>query len=156
MNQEEQREGSPARTGWSTDHHVSRWQAGSAESFELLYQRFAPLLTYRVRHHGAWSVLGKRFQTEDVVQEIWARVVPAAQNRFTPSGTGSFLAFLGTVAERTMIDLTRRATAVRRDGGEMPVPLESEDADAMSFLNRTPTDTPGDWEVSGGGCWKKC
>jgi len=108
-----------------TDLQVSRWQAGDDSAFETLYQRFAPLLTKRVRRNRLWSVLEAKIQAEDIVQEIWARVVPAAQKSFTPSGPGSFLAFLGTITDRTMVDLLRSATAEKRGSSESARSLDT-------------------------------
>ena len=103
---------------WSTDAHVSRWQAGDAVAFQALHNRFAPLLAARVRRSRVWSLLETRCQIDDVVQEIWARVIPSASAAFAPSGRGSFLRFLGKIADRTMIDLARIQRAAKRGDGE--------------------------------------
>ncbi|MCC6669543.1 MAG: sigma-70 family RNA polymerase sigma factor [Planctomycetes bacterium] len=59
-------------------------------------------------------------QVEDVAQEIWARAVPAVQKGFAEMGPGSFLAFLGKIADRTMIDLARVMSADKRGGVDAP------------------------------------
>jgi RNA polymerase sigma factor (sigma-70 family) len=79
----------------------------------------------RVRRNRLWPVLEGKCQADDVVQEIWARVVSGAKKNFTPSGPGSFLAFLGKVTERTMVDLLRTASAKKRGGGENLRSLDS-------------------------------
>ena len=102
----------------STDFHVSRWLAGDSEAFQALHDRFAPLLEIRVRQHRIWPALVGRHQVEDVVQEIWARVIPSARKAFTPSGPGSFFAYLGKLADRTLIDLVRSQRAAKRGLGQ--------------------------------------
>ena len=100
-----------------TDHHVAHWQLGDESSFEILYRRFAPLLAIRVRRSRIWPALEGRMQLDDVVQEIWARALPAAKKRFKPSGPGSFLAFLGKIADRALVDLLRARSRGKRGGG---------------------------------------
>lgn len=97
---------------------MARWQAGDVTAFELLHRRFAPLLAARVTHSKIWPMLRGRFSVDDVVQEVWTRVVPAVKRSFTPAGPNSFLAFLATVADRTMVDLARRQSASKRGEGE--------------------------------------
>ncbi|MDF1799170.1 MAG: sigma-70 family RNA polymerase sigma factor [Planctomycetota bacterium] len=107
-----------------TDVQVARWQAGDETAFGLLYQRFAPLLALRIRRHRAWPGMQAKLQIEDVVQESWMRVVPGASRTFTPGGEGSFLAFLSKVTDNTLIDLARRASAVKRGDGQAVAALE--------------------------------
>ena len=112
--------------GLPTDLHVARWQAGDETAFEILHRRFAPLILMRVRRNRLWPMLKPKFQPDDVVQEIWARVVPATKQSFTPSGPGSFLAFLGKITERTLVDLLRTASAMKRGAGEKAHPLDTQ------------------------------
>ena len=116
----------PPQIGLPTDLHVARWQAGDETAFEILYRRFAPLILMRVRRNRLWPMLEPKLQPDDVVQEIWARVVPAAKQSFTPSGPGSFLAFLGKITERTLVDLLRTASAMKRGAGEKARPLDTQ------------------------------
>ena len=105
----------PGCESWSTDIQVSRWQAGDAAAFRALYDRFAPLLKSRVTgRRRVWPMLNGRFQVEDVVQEIWTRVIPSVRKAFTPSGPGSFCAFLGRLADSTMVDMVRTLRAAKR------------------------------------------
>ena len=110
--------------GWSTDAHVSRWQAGEDAAFVALHQRFAPLLAMRIRGSRLWPLLERSQSVEDLLQTVWTRVLPAARESFTPSGKGSFLAYLGQVADRTAIDEVRRLHAARRNHGERAQSLE--------------------------------
>jgi len=102
---------------WSTDIHVSRWQAGDSEAFRALHDRFAPLLKSRVKKSKVWPMLMGRYQVDDLVQETWARVIPSAQKTYKPSGPGSFYAYLGRLADRTMVDLARLQRAAKRGQG---------------------------------------
>ena len=45
------------------------------------------------------------------------RVVPKVGHSFTPSGSGSFLAYVSKVTDNTLIDLSRRAHATKRGEG---------------------------------------
>ena len=116
----------PGCESWSTDIQVSRWQAGDAAAFRALYDRFAPLLKSRVTgRRRVWPMLNGRFQVEDVVQEIWTRVIPSVRKAFTPSGPGSFCAFLGRLADSTMVDMVRTLRAAKRGEDHAARPLST-------------------------------
>lgn len=133
----------PTQTGLPTDLQIARWRAGDESAFEILYRRFAPLLLMRIRRHRLWPMLKGRIQAEDVVQEIWARVVPAAQKSFTPSGEGSFLAFLGKITERTLVDLLRTVTAKKRGAGNIAQSLDTQcERHGHGSPQRTAPETP--------------
>ena len=100
-----------------TGVHFERWKNGDDAVFDALHARFSPLLCARIRRHRAYSLLDGAFHVEDVLQEIWARSVPAAKQKFLDAGPGSFLAFLGKIADRTVIDLARRHHAQKRGRG---------------------------------------
>lgn len=128
----------------TTDVQVARFQAGDDSAFDILHTRFAPLLERRVLGHPNWPHLAKRCDLQDVVQEVWARLVPAARRSFTPSGPGSFLAFLATLTDRTIIDLARRQSAVKRGAGGEPQRLDTHvevfgDANVRVSREETPT-----------------
>ena len=57
---------------------------------------------------------------DDLVQETFARLVPALRNRVFDPGKGRFRNFLATVVRRLMIDRMRELTA-RRTGGAVPI-----------------------------------
>lgn len=106
---------------WCTDLRVARWQGGDEGAFGELYRRFAPLLEKRVTFHKLWPVL-HGLQQSDVVQEVWL-AVSRARNDFTPSGTGSFYAWVGKIADNTVVELFRRQTTRKRGGGKPGEPL---------------------------------
>lgn len=114
------------QTAWRTVMHLDRWRAGDPAAFDTLYRRFGPLLRSRVTRSRVWALLQGRMQPEDVTQEIWARAIPAAQTGFVDAGPGSFLGFLGKIADRTMIDLARRLCAQRRGGGAEAAGLQTD------------------------------
>ncbi len=96
-----------------------RWKTGDETAFDSLHARFSPLLKSRIRRHRAWPMLAAKLQVDDVLQEFWARAVPAAKQKFVNLGPGSLLAFFGVVADRVLIDLARRHQAGKRhEGGE--------------------------------------
>lgn len=101
----------------TTEVQVARWQAGDDTAFALLYSRLAPMIMLRVVRNRVWPLIESRCQAEDVVQEAWMRVVPKVGHSFTPSGTGSFLAYVSKVTDNTLIDLSRRAHATKRGEG---------------------------------------
>ena len=134
---------SPDPGAKSTAFQVSRWQAGDQVAFGVLHERFAPLLKRRVLRNRAWSALIGRLQVEDVVQEIWARVIPSVQKSFTPSGRGSFLAFLGRLSDRTVIDLARIQRAYKRGGFDAEQPLQTNAEPRASRMRGLPAvETP--------------
>jgi len=94
-----------------------KWKGGSEEAFAELHVRFTPLLRARIRRHRAWSLLARHFELDDVLQDVWARAVPAAKATFKQAGPGSLLAFLGKIADREVIDIARRHRAQKRGRG---------------------------------------
>jgi RNA polymerase sigma factor (sigma-70 family) len=89
----------------------------------VLFERFAPLISLRVCRSRTWALLRSRFQVEDIVQDAWLKVVPGAQQTFTPGGKGSFLAFVSRVVDNTMIDHVRKLNAAKRGEGKPETPL---------------------------------
>lgn len=128
---------------WSTDIHVTRWQAGDAAAFRALHDRFAPLLKTRVRRSRICPMLAGQYRVEDVVQEIWTRVIPSVKKAFTPSGPGSFYAFLGRLADRTLMDLARLQRAAKRGQGKGDQPLSMNGECSVSLKPGLPAvETP--------------
>jgi RNA polymerase sigma factor (sigma-70 family) len=116
----------PRAEAWQTLAHVEHWRAGDPDAFAALHEHFAPLLRARVRRSRVWPMLEDHHQVEDIVQEIWVRGLPAAQRSFHHEGPGSFLAFLGKIADRTMIDLVRALRAGKRGKGQGARTLRTE------------------------------
>jgi RNA polymerase sigma factor (sigma-70 family) len=91
-----------------------------------LHARFTPLLRSRIRRNRVWPLLDGHMQVDDAAQEVWARAVPATHKGFTDAGPGSFLAFLGKIADRTLIDLARTARAAKRGHGTAERALQTD------------------------------
>jgi RNA polymerase sigma factor (sigma-70 family) len=94
---------------------LDRWRSGDESAFAVLHARFAPLLRVRVRRHRVWPMLARRLELDDVVQELWARAMPAVRTQFRSDGPGSLHAFLGRVCDRLVVDIARRLYAQKRD-----------------------------------------
>jgi RNA polymerase sigma factor (sigma-70 family) len=123
--------------------HVSAWQAGNDEAGELLCARFSSLLERRIRKNRAWPLVERLQPIEDVVNDIWVRALAPARERFEPSGTGSFLAFLGKIADHTVVDLARRFTASKRGGGGHVQALDdTTEKEATRLPSRPRVETP--------------
>jgi len=134
-------EGRAEPAAWCTDLRVARWQGGDEGAFGDLHRRFAPLLEKRVSFHHLWPLL-HGVQVGDVVQEVWL-AVSSARDDFTPSGTGSFYAWVGKIADNTVIELFRRQTARKRGGGKPGEPLtEASDERVVTRPGGPTAETP--------------
>jgi RNA polymerase sigma factor (sigma-70 family) len=107
---------------WRTEIRVTRWQAGDEVAFGELYERFEPLLEQRIRLHAFWAILSSRYQLRDVVQETWL-AVHRSRGNFVHAGRGAFIAWVGRIADNTLIELLRRKNARKRGDGEEGEPL---------------------------------
>ena len=118
------------------------WRAGDEAAFERLVERFSPLVFALLTRF-----LGPAPQREDLVQEVFLRVV-RARERYEP--TARFSTFLYTIAfnlaanERARADLRRATSLDAEDSGEISrghadgredTPLErSERVDAVQLV----------------------
>ncbi len=72
-----------------TTQHVRGALAGDAASVEWMVARFSPLLLAQAAHRLR-GPLGRRFDPEDIVQDVWSRALPRLKavtprdGRFTP------------------------------------------------------------------------
>lgn len=126
-----------------TEVQVARWQAGDEHAFALLHARLAPIIRVRVLRHRIWPILEKRFSADDVVQEVWMRVVPKVGGSFNPSGQGSFLAYVSKTTDNTLIDLSRRSRASKRGDGREDQQIIPENEGAVRLRSGvTPDESP--------------
>lgn len=133
----------PSADGSRTEIQLDHWRGGDSAAFGPLYTRFAPLVRARVRRHRAWSAVAPHMQVEDVEQEVWARAVQSLERRFAPAGPGSFAAFLATVTDHTVVDLTRGVRAAKRGGGQAVDRLSTNCEDGAAALpGRTAPESP--------------
>lgn len=91
-----------------------------AVDWSAVIRRYDGRLRGRVRR--TLCRLGLRAQhelVEEVVQDVYCRLLQAGEHRLRRSGSGadpSLLAYLGTIAERTVLDQVRTASALKRSG----------------------------------------
>lgn len=119
-----------------------RWKEGDDDAFAALHARFTPLLRARLRRHPQWPALARHFELDDVLQEVWARAVPASRTSFRNLGPGSLLAFLGKIADRALVDIARRHLAKRRGGGGVDALATGFDTPDVARPGRSAPDTP--------------
>jgi RNA polymerase sigma factor (sigma-70 family) len=125
-----------------TAAQLQRWRAGDDSAFAALHDRFAPLLRARVRRNPAWSIVQARLQLDDVLQEIWMRATPAVRRRFADFGSGSLLAFLGTIADRAVVSLARTFHARKRGQRVERVRVTDFEVDAGVQPGHSPPESP--------------
>ena len=131
----ETREPDPRRTRLLIEAYLSGDQAAQRQLFdELRYQ-----LNAEARRRPRWRVVQRRHAVEDVISEVWKRLLLAnALRKFEWRGTGSLRRMVGVYLDRTMEDMVRRANAVRRGGGRLPHSLDWEGP-----AERRPAEPPG-------------
>ncbi|MBL9078403.1 MAG: RNA polymerase sigma factor [Planctomycetes bacterium] len=111
---------------------LARWRSGDEQAFGELAERLSPLLESRIRRQPGWRSLQGHFQINDVLQDVWARALPAVRGKFDCVGRGALLGFLCTVADRTIVDLERARRSQKRGGGDVSrMPTGYEPAAAM-------------------------
>jgi RNA polymerase sigma factor (sigma-70 family) len=111
---------------------LARWRAGSEQAFREMAERHLPRLEARIRRHPGWRLLHGHYQISDLVQDVWARAMPIVRNNFKCNGPGALLAFLTTIADRTVVDLVRSHRSQKRGrGGASRLPTGYETASAM-------------------------
>ncbi len=93
---------------------LERWRNADEGAFAALCDRLTPLLRARVRRNSCWPVLSRRYQLDDVVQELWGRSLDAMRNKFESVGRGALLGYLGTILDRQITDLARSQDAQKR------------------------------------------
>lgn len=92
-----------------TTVHVARARGGDGESVAWLVERFTPLLLGQARYRLGTRLAG-RVAPEDVVQEVWALVLPELA-RIEPRGgrsTPVLVSFLATTLLHHVNNLLRR------------------------------------------------
>jgi RNA polymerase sigma-70 factor (ECF subfamily) len=102
-----------------TTLHVARARGGDGESVEWLVERFTPLLLEQARFRLGARLAG-RIAPEDVVQEVWAIVLPELA-RIEPRGgrsTPVLVSYLATTVLRHVNNLLRRRMASEVAGAE--------------------------------------
>jgi RNA polymerase sigma factor (sigma-70 family) len=123
---------------------LERVRMGDPRAERTLFESFRPALTAEASGHRLMPVLRQVLTPEDVVSEVWLRCYQThALEGFQDRGSGSLLRFLRMVLERVMIDLVRRSTAAKRDGGAQQALADAEAANGIgSALSSLPAREP--------------
>ena len=112
-----------------TTMHVRRAVGGSSESLGWVVERFSPLLLAQARYRTQGD-LGSMCEPEDIVQDVWLRVLPrlgelTPQQRFTPT----LVSYLSKAVLHQVNNTLRLMLRRRARGGLAPGAIASEVAD---------------------------
>ena len=98
---------------------------GCPEADRRLIEYLTPPLLLRARSHKLVKAVRKEADPEDVVAEVWFRVIKGRLLvTFTPAGPGSLGAFLQGVLDNVMKDWVRRIGADKRGGAHRIVAVD--------------------------------
>lgn len=118
---------------WDTEHELSRFRDGDGVAKNDFCSHYMDPIARWVRTHPYWPVVSRRHEVDDLVDEIWHKVLDrGGWERFTYRGKGSFEAWLRSVVDNAVKDRSRRDHARKRDGGD-PVGWQGRDDPADSF-----------------------
>jgi len=107
----------------STLNLIGRVRNGDERAFSLLFASNRHRLTLLI-HYRLGAELRKSIEVEDVLQETWLRALRQIDN-FTHQGCGSFMRWLGTIAQHVIADQARHQGRKKREAGEL-IPLRSD------------------------------
>jgi RNA polymerase sigma factor (sigma-70 family) len=115
-----------------TSELLVRVRAGDSRAVDLLIERLDVELLRRVRRDRRARGVRAFFPPEEIVQEVWQRVLRSdALRRFQDHGEGSLRRYLGRLVERTIIDCHRRLVRRRAFLQTQPeLPAPDDDAPA--------------------------
>jgi len=127
----------------STQVYVERWRDGDPQALGRLASRLEAALAHRIRCHKLFAALSRDASIDDLTQEVWTRLFATGADAYTHRGKGSFLAWLGSLADSTLTDLYRRKEAKKRGAGKNPGALNTRaERDARAMPGATPQQTP--------------
>lgn len=96
---------------------------------ELIGTIRSAILKYLPRR-PLWRRLKRRVTAEDVVDEVWVRLLQGhVLEKFEWRYAGSLANEIRTILDFTLTDMNRRISAEKRGGGREPLSLEPEDPD---------------------------
>jgi RNA polymerase sigma-70 factor, ECF subfamily len=107
----------------STFHLIERIQKGDPSAFSLLFAGHRRRLSVLI-HYRLGAELRSKVEVEDILQETWLRAFREIGS-FTHRGSGSFIRWLGTIAQHVIADQARHNGRQKRHAGEL-VPLRSD------------------------------
>lgn len=104
-------------TATVTRELLERYRAGAFSAEERLFGRFRERLLALARAHSGLRAVSRHASAEDVVQEVfWRLLSSGALARFEDRGPGSLEALMRTILDRTVVDVVRRASSAKRGG----------------------------------------
>ena len=112
-----------------TTMHVRRAVGGSPASVSWVVERFTPLLIAQARYRTGGD-LGRMCDPEDIVQDVWLRVLPrlgelTPEQRFTPT----LVSYLSRAVLHQVNNTLRLMLRRRMRGGLAPGAVPSEQMD---------------------------
>jgi len=119
--------GAPA----DSDFHalVRRAVRGNPQAVRLLVRQLVPVVLARVRRFlgcRAGHRLGT-FDAEDLAQEIWCKLLEDGARlllAWDPARSATPEGYVGMLAQRELFNRLQAETALKRGGGERPLPLD--------------------------------
>lgn len=122
---------------------IARFLAGDRGAELRLFEKQRAHLLERARTHRLMEQLKKRCTPEDVVSEVFLRVMASgALASFEDRGRGSLRNLLFTVEDRVMVSMLRRETAEKRSANVLPLSCDWEEGRDMSQPAATGDPTP--------------
>jgi RNA polymerase sigma factor (sigma-70 family) len=126
-----------------TQRLLQQYLAGDKEAERRLFETLASQLGDEVRSNRGWKKIRRRVAVEEVVGEVWRRLLAAdALRKFEYQGPGSLRRLVGRYVERTLMDMHRRAHAAKREGELCAGSLDGSDPDGAPIDPRAPDPTP--------------
>lgn len=103
----------------NTHELLSRYLSGKIQAGTRLFEKLGAEMRAQLSRHPKWRYLRAYTCSEDVVQEVFARVFASGLlHKVEDRGRGSAAVLFATILDRTLVDhLRRRGAAKRRDVG---------------------------------------
>jgi RNA polymerase sigma-70 factor (ECF subfamily) len=96
---------------------IDRIQKGDPRAFSVLFAGHRRRLTVLI-HYRLGAELRSILEIEDIVQETWLRAFREIGG-FNHRGSGSFMRWLGTIAQHVIADQARHRGRQKRQAGEL-------------------------------------
>jgi RNA polymerase sigma factor (sigma-70 family) len=111
---------------------VDDFLARHPEAERELFDRTQKTVQAFLRHSDLWRRrLVRRFEAEDVVGELWRRLLSSrVLERFEWRFSGSLQSEIRTVLDRQLKDMARRLQADKRGNGRVPLSLDATEPEA--------------------------
>lgn len=131
---------SRSRLDWDTAQALRRFRDGDGLAKNDFCSHYMDPIARWVRTHPYWPVVSRRHEVDDLVNEIWQKVLDrGGWEQFTYRGKGSFEAWLRSVVDNAVKDRSRRDRAQKRDGGDAVGGVGPNDYGAPFSTEPTPS-----------------